>query len=313
MQAIVCEQYGAPSVLKVTDMEPPKPQADQVLIRVKAASVNPVDWKIRSGSLKIKTGFKPPRILGSDFAGEVMAVGSQVNEYRIGDAVWGKFDSFQGGSYAQQVVARAENIGPKPENLDFQQAVAMPNAALTALQAMVNKGHLHPEQAMMINGASGGVGLMAVQIAKAMNCHVTATCSDKNRALVQSMGADLVMNYQTEDILRQHKAYDVFFDAVANQSFFKVRKTLKNGGVHVKTTPDLMSLLGQLLRLVANKVPDHIMVKPNHADLQQLRTWVEAGQLKPVIAEVFPMANAAAAHELSQTGRVVGKLVLDLA
>jgi NADPH:quinone reductase-like Zn-dependent oxidoreductase len=256
---------------------------------------------------------KPPRILGSDFAGEITAIGSQVNDYRVGDAVWGKFDSFKGGSYAQQVVARPENIGPKPSNLDFQQAASMPNVALTALQALVHKGHLQAEQAVLVNGASGGVGLMAVQIAKALDCHVTAVCSQKNQALVQSMGADVVLDYQTEDILAQHNAHDVFFDCVANQAYFKVRKTLKNGGVHVKTTPDLMSLLGQVLRPLISKVPDHIMVKPSHADLEQLRTWVEAGQLKPVIAEVFPMADVAAAHEMSQAGRVVGKLVLDLA
>ncbi len=312
MKAIVCKRYGSADVLQVRDLPEPKPRTNQVLIQVKACSVNPVDWKIRSGALIIKTGLKPPKILGSDFAGVIKPTGSQVNEYRVGDEVWGKFDSFKGGAYAQMVVANSKNISKKPKNLDFFQAASMPNVALTALQAMINKGHLHKGQHVMVNGASGGVGQMAVQIAKAMDCHVTAVCSGKNKALVESLGADTVLDYQTQDILRHQQTYDVFFDCVANQSYLKVRKTLKTGGVHVKTTPDLFSMLGLLLRPFISKVPDHIMVKPSHQDLLRLKEWVESEQLKPMIEQVFPMEDVAAAHQLSQAGRVVGKLILDL-
>ena len=312
MKAITCNHYGSSAVLKVAELSTPKPTAQQVLVKVKAASVNPVDWKIRSGKLKIKTGIKPPEILGSDFSGVITAIGSQVNDYTVGDEVWGKFDSFKGGSYAQRVVADADNISLKPEHLDFFQAAAVPNVGLTAYQAMVKKCALKTGQYVMINGASGGVGLMAVQIAKAMDCHVTAVCSAKNTRLVQSLCADVVLYYQHDDILAAKQAYDVFFDCVANQSFFKVKATLKAGGIHIKTTPDLISAFGILLKPFKIKRPDHIMVKPCHNDLLQLKTWVDSQQLKPIVQQVFSMVNVSQAHQLSETGRVVGKLVLDM-
>ncbi len=312
MKAIVCKKYGNTDVLQVEEMPTPSPKGKHVLIQVKAASVNPVDWKIRSGALIIKTGLKPPKILGSDFSGVIKAISSQVNEYQVGDEVWGKFDSFKGGSYAQMVVAKAENISKKPTNLDFFQAASMPNVALTALQAMVNKGGLQAGQQVMINGASGGVGLMAVQIAKAMACHVTAVCSAKNAALLKSLGADVVIDYRTQNILAAKAAYDVFFDCVANQSFFKVMSTLKSGGTHVKTTPDLLTLLGSIVKPFGLKRPDHIMVKPSHENLLQLKKWAESKQLMPIVQQVFPYTDVAQAHEISQSGRVVGKLLLDM-
>jgi NADPH:quinone reductase-like Zn-dependent oxidoreductase len=177
---------------------------------------------------------------------------------------------------------------------------------------MVKKSDLKTSQCVMINGASGGVGVMAVQIAKAMDCHVTAVCSAKNAALVKSLGADVVLDYQHDDILAAKQAYDVFFDCVANQSFFKVKATLKAGGTHIKTTPDLISAFGSLLKPFKIKRPDHIMVKPSHKDLLQLKTWVDSQQLKPIVQQVFPLAEVAQAHQLSETGRVVGKLVLDM-
>jgi NADPH:quinone reductase-like Zn-dependent oxidoreductase len=312
MKVIESKRYGNSSVLKVVERDKPQPGKHQVLIKVMAASVNPVDWKIRSGRLLIKTGIRPPKVLGSDFAGVVEAIGSQVNDYAVGDEVWGKFDSFKGGSYAQYVLARQHNISRKPANIDYFQAAAVPNVALTAYQAMVHRAGLQKGQQVLINGASGGVGLMAVQIARAMDCEVTAVCSEPNHALVKSMGAGRVLDYRTADILADTGRYKVFFDAVANQSFLRVRKTLCAGGVHIKTTPDAFSLLAQLIRFMPVKRPDHIMVKPSSADLCQLRQWVESEQLKPLIQQIFPLYEVAQAHDLSETGRVVGKLVLDM-
>ncbi|MGJ8663896.1 MAG: NAD(P)-dependent alcohol dehydrogenase [Marinicella sp.] len=310
MNVITCRSYGNSSVLKIEQMAVPTLQENEVLIEVRAASVNPVDWKIRSGTLKIKTGFKPPLILGSDFSGVISAIGSQVNEYQIGDEVWGKFDSFKGGSYAQWVIATMQNIGLKPDNLDFYQAAAMPNVALTAYQALVKVGGLKQAQHVMVNGASGGVGLMAVQIAKAMGCYVTAVCSSKNAARVKSLGADVVLDYKNDHILANKNSYDVFFDCVSNQSFLTVRTTLKSGGTHIKTTPDLITAIGTLFRVLKVCRPAHIMVKPNQDDLIQLKQWVENDQLKPIVEQVYPMSAVAQAHQFSETGRVVGKLVL---
>ena len=311
MQAIICHRYGSTNVLKVEQKPAPKPSINQVLVEVKATSINPVDWKIRSGKLIIKTGLKPPNILGSDFAGVVIEVGSQVKDYREGDEVWGKFDSFKGGSYAQMIVANSQNISLKPKNLDFIQAAAIPNVALTAYQAMHNKANLKQGQRVLINGASGGVGLMAVQIAKAMKCHVTAVCSAKNGSLVKSIGADEVLDYNRVDILATKNAYDLFFDCVSNQSFLRVISTLKAGGKHIKTTPDLFTVLGILLKPFHLKRPDHIMVQPNHKDLLQLKEWAENNELKPIVQQVFPMNEIAKAHKISEAGHVVGKLVMD--
>ena len=312
MKQITCQKYGSAEVLRVEKGPIPRMGNNEMLIKVYAASVNPVDWKIRSGALRIKTGLKPPKILGSDFSGVIEAVGSYVNDYQVGDQVWGKLDSFKGGSYAQMVVAKVQNISRKPHNLDHLQAAAVPNVALTAYQAMVKRSGLKTGQSVMINGASGGVGLMAVQIAKAMDCRVTAVCSAKNTVLVKSMGADVVLDYNKEDILTAKNAYDVFFDCVANQSFFKVRATLKAGGTHIKTTPDLLTAVGAVLKPFKVKRPDHIMVKPNHHDLSQIKVWVESGQLKPTVQQVFPITDVVQAHQLSEAGRVVGKLVLDM-
>ncbi|TDR23293.1 NAD(P)-dependent alcohol dehydrogenase [Marinicella litoralis] len=312
MKIIGCPKYGSAEVLSVVDRPVPLAGKNEVLVKVYAASVNPVDWEIRSGALKIKTGFKPPEILGSDFAGVIQAVGSQVNEYLVGDEVWGKFDSFKGGSYAQMVVAKEQNISLKPQNIDFLHAAAVPNVALTAYQALVKKAGLKRGQSVMVNGASGGVGMMAVQMAKALDCHVTAVCSGKNMSMVQSLGADVVLDYNQDDILKPNNAYDVFFDCVSNQSFFKVRATLRSAGTHVKTTPDLISALGGLIKPFKVKRPDHIMVKPNNKDLKQIKAWVESEQLKPMVQQVYSMAEIVQAHQQSQTGRVVGKLVLDM-
>jgi NADPH:quinone reductase-like Zn-dependent oxidoreductase len=312
MKVINCHRYGSVDVLQMEEQTAPIPSANQVLIENKATSVNPVDWKIRSGKLKIKTGLKPPKIIGSDFAGVVHKVGSNVKDYRIGDEVWGKFDSFKGGAYAQMILASPKNMSLKPNNLNFFEAAAMPNVGLTALQAMLNKANLQSGQSVMINGASGGVGLMALQIAKAMNCEVAAVCSAKNRALVESLGADKVLDYKHDDILQSLNAYDVFFDCVSNQSFFSVKKTLKPAGTHVKTTPDLFSALGVLLKPFKIKRPDHIMVKPNHQDLVQLKDWIENNQLKPIVQQIFKINEMTKAHQLSETGRVVGKLVINL-
>ncbi len=312
MKAIVCHRYGSADVLKVKEVKEPVIKKHQVLIDVKATSVNPVDWKIRSGALMIKTGFRPPKILGSDFSGVILSVGSQVNDYQIGDEIWGKFDSFKGGAYAQKVVANIKNISKKPKNVDFFQAAAVPNVALTAYQAMVNKASLKQGQHVMINGASGGVGLMAIQIAKAMDCHVTAVCSAKNATLVKSLGADVILDYNKDNILSDKKAYDVFFDCVSNQSYFKVYSTLKNGATHIKTTPSLITALGSMCKPFNIRRPDHIMVKPNHQHLLQLKSWVENKQLVPFVQDVLPLYEANEAHRISQTGRVVGKLVLDM-
>ncbi len=313
MKAITCNRYGSEKVLTLSNVRKPKINKGEILVKINAASVNPVDWKIRSGQIIAKTGIKPPKVLGSDFSGVVTEIGGKVTEYVVGDIVWGKVDSFKGGSYAEYIKVTTQNISDIPQGLSNEEAASIPNVGLTAYQALVNKAGMKSGDHVLVNGASGGVGLMAVQIAKAMNCTVTAVCSAKNSGLVKSLRADHVIDYAKEDITAHKNIYNIFFDSVANQSLFKVRNTLQADGVYVRTTPSLETLLfGPLYTLLGLKKAEHIMVKPSHENLMYLKKLIELKQLVPVIDTVYNIEDAYEAHKKSATGRVVGKLVLKI-
>jgi len=314
MKAITCSRYGSEGVLQLSKVGVPKITASELLVKVYSASVNPVDWKIRSGQIIAKTGFRPPKILGSDFAGTIAEVGNNITNYKVGDKVWGKVDSFKGGSYAEYIKVTGQNISHIPQGIKNEEAASIPNVGLTAYQALINKAGLRKGDHVLVNGASGGVGLMAVQIAKAMGCTVTGVCSGKNAELVKKLGADYVVDYTSENITPHKNTYDVFFDSVANLSLLKVISTLQAGGVYVRTTPSLESLLlGPVLGLFRLKRVEHIMVKPSHEDLVYLKKLVETKQLVATIDSTYEMKDIAEAHKKSKTGRVVGKLVLKIA
>ncbi len=311
MKAIITKRYGDASVLQYGTMEQPRINDNEILVKIAAFSVNPVDWKIRSGQIKIKTGLKPPTVLGSDFAGTIECLGKNVNAYQINDRVWGKVDSFKGGAYAEYIKVKAENISPIPSTLTDQQAAAIPNAALTAYQALVGLASIKAEDKVLINGASGGVGIMATQIAKAYGCHVSAVCSTANVSLVKELGADTVIDYSKDDLLANKGCYDVFFDCVAKRSIFQVQSSMKSGGVYVSTLPSIGHLLSPITSMIMKKTSKLIMVKPNHDQLKELKRLVETKQLIPVVAQTFDAKDIAQAHTISATGRVVGKLVIN--
>jgi len=313
MQAIVTTGYGAESQLKYATVPVPQIGAGQLLIRVKAASVNPVDWKIRAGKLIFMTGIRPPRILGADFAGIVARVGSQVSDYAVGDAVWGKVNSFKGGAYAQFLCAKLDELAHKPESLDFATAAALPNVALTAYQALLHQARLQAGQRVLINGCSGGVGLAGLQIAKALGCQVTGVCGTRNLDLARQLGADQLIDYREQDVLAQAGGYDIFFDAVASLSLFKTRGLIKPGGCYVSTVPSLASaLLGPLWKHDKARRIKTVMVKASHTDLEALATLAQDGRLSMPIERAYPLAKAAAAHRHSQGGHVVGKIILTM-
>ena len=236
MKAIVIRGYGAAEVLQYEDVEKPKIQPEQLLVKVHASSVNPIDWKTRKGMLSILTGNKFPLILGFDVAGEVVEVGSQVTRFKVGDAIYGS-TSFPGGAYAELAVVTESLAAPKPKNMSYEEAATVPLAALTALQALRDLGNIKSGQTVLINGASGGVGVFAVQIAKALGAEVTGVCSSKNLDLVKSLNADLVIDYTQQDFTQGNVQYDMIFDAVAKRSFSDSRKVLKPNGVYVSTLP----------------------------------------------------------------------------
>jgi NADPH:quinone reductase-like Zn-dependent oxidoreductase len=311
MKAIITEKYGDVDVLGQQEAEKPAIQENEILVRIHAFSINPVDWKIRRGDLKLLVGRKPPKILGGDYAGVVAEVGKQITNFKIGDEVFGMVNAFKGGTYAEFVSVKKEQIAPKPQNLNFEEAASLPLVSLTAYQSLVYKGQLQPGNHVMINGCSGGVGLSGLQIAKALESRVTGVCSAKNSELAKKMGADHIIDYTDEDVLKEKNGYDIFFDAVGNQSFSQVKETLKPHGIYVTTLPSFQSMiLGPLINLLGSKKFKKLLVKPRGKDLAVLKEMAENGNLVPVLEKVYSMDQIREAHTRSETGRVVGKVVV---
>ncbi|MEA5564686.1 NAD(P)-dependent alcohol dehydrogenase [Anabaena sp. UHCC 0399] len=310
MKAVIIRRYGATDVLQYEELEQPQIKPDELLVRVHASSVNPIDWKTRKGMLSFLTGNKFPMILGFDVAGEVVAVGSQVTRFRVGDAIYGS-TKFPGGAYAE-FAAVPENLAAlKPKNLSYEEAATVPLAAMTALQALRDLGHILPRQKVLINGAAGGVGMFAVQIAKAFNAEVTGVCSTKNLEFVKSLGADRVIDYTEQDFTAEMIQYDIIFDAVAKRSLAHCKKVLKPNGVYISTlpTPDVL-IQGFFSMFFPGQKAKFVMEKPNAQDLVYLKELIEAGKVRTVIDRTYPLQELAAAHAYSESERTVGKIAI---
>lgn len=311
MRAIVTKKYGSVEVLEHREVERPVIRDEEILVQVIACSVNPVDWKIRRGDVRLLTGRKPPRILGCDYAGIVAEVGGQVTNYKSGDAVWGMVNALRGGTYAEFAAVKREEIGMKPNNLSFEEAASIPLVGLTAYQSLVYEGRVKKGDHIIINGCSGGVGVAGLQIAKALGCKVTGVCSAKNLQLARKRGADEVIDYTKGNMLRTAESCDIFFDAVANQSFFQARTVVKPGGAYVTTVPSFQSMvMGPLINRVGARKVKYVFAKPNTHDLAILKEMVESGKVAPVVEKVYSLDQIREAHTRSETGRVVGKIVL---
>ncbi|MBD2360826.1 NAD(P)-dependent alcohol dehydrogenase [Anabaena minutissima FACHB-250] len=310
MKAVIIRRYGATDVLQYEELEQPQIKPDELLVRVHASSVNPIDWKTRKGMLSFLTGNKFPMILGFDVAGEVVAVGSQVTRFRVGDAIYGS-TKFPGGAYAE-FAAVPENLAAlKPTNLSYEEAATVPLAAMTALQALRDLGHILPRQKVLINGAAGGVGMFAVQIAKAFNAEVTGVCSTKNLEFVKSLGADRVIDYTEQDFTAEMIQYDIIFDAVAKRSLAHCKKVLKPNGVYISTLPTPEVLIqGFLSMFLPGQKAKFVMEKPNAQDLVYLKELIEAGKVRTVIDRTYPLQELAAAHAYSESERTVGKIAI---
>ena len=311
MQAIGFRRYGPAEVLEMLDVPRPPLAPDAVLIRVVAAGVNPADWRIRSGQFRFFARLELPFVPGSDVAGIVEEVGTAVMGFRAGDAVYAMLPSFTGGGYGPYVAVPARDVALMPPNLAFEEAAAVPLAALTALQALRDRAHLQPGAHILINGASGGVGSFAVQIARAMGARVTATCSGRNIALVRELGAVAVIDYTRTDLLAGDTRYDVVFDAANVHSPWRWRRVVSTGGAVVTVNPLYDTPpLKWLARLTGHVRVRSLLVQPNGADLAALGRWIAAGEVRPLIDRSYPLADVAEAHRYSESGRVRGKLVL---
>jgi NADPH:quinone reductase-like Zn-dependent oxidoreductase len=320
MQAIVQDTYGPASVLKAREIEKPVISDRQVLIRVRAAGVNPADWAIVSGLPYIARpiyGLRKPKniIRGTDVAGTVEAIGSGVTRFKPGDEVFG----WSSGSYAEYTAASEDSLALKPAQLTFEQAAAVPMAGLVALQAIRDHGKVQPGQKVLINGASGGIGTFAVQIAKALGADVTGVCSTRNVEMVRSIGADRVIDYTEEDFTKSGQQYDFILDNVSNHSLTDLRSVLTptgtlipNGGGFDKR---LLASGGRIVRAAVlfqfgGQTLGNFLVSSNHADLVVLADLIRAGKVTPVMDRTYPLSETAQAIDYVGTGHARGKIAI---
>jgi NADPH:quinone reductase-like Zn-dependent oxidoreductase len=333
MKAVIAEQYGGPEVLEISDEVPvPRVGPNGVLVQVHAASVNPLDWKLRQGLLHGVMPVVFPVIWGCDLSGVVTEVGPSVTLFKPGDEVYGMKDGYVAktyrGTYAEYVVVPEKALAPKPKNLSYEEASAVPASALTAWQAMVNQGKLKPGQRVLIHAGAGGVGVMAIQIAKAFGAYVAATASTRNQDFLRELGADLAIDYTREKIDKIRPKFDLVLDGAGKSVWGDSFRALKAGGrlVTLKTPiPDgptgrlkffataISGLaLGITRGLLSGKRLLVTRVKPRGGELEKVSALIEAGKIRPVIEKVCILAHIAEAHRLSEAGHVRGKLVVSI-
>jgi NADPH:quinone reductase-like Zn-dependent oxidoreductase len=309
MKAIRIHNYGGPEVLKYEDAPRPEPQADEVLIRVHAAGVNPIDWKVREGHMKDFRPHKFPLILGWDLSGVVEELGpdpAAAGRFKIGDEVYSLSDSTRNGAYADYIVVRESELALKPKSLHHIRAAAIPLAALTAWQSLFDNAQLRPGQRVLIHAGSGGVGHLAVQLAKWKGAYVFATASTKNQDLLRKLGVDEPIDYtqqRFEDIARK---IDIVLDTLGGETQERSWSVLKKGGVLVSLvqppSEDKAKELGVRAAITG--------VQPNGAQLAEIAKIIDSGKLAPVIDRILPLIEARRAHELSESGHTHGKIAL---
>ncbi len=311
MKAVVINRYGGNEAVDVRDMPVPSPGPEDVLIKVHAASVNPLDWKIRSGMTKILTGRTFPKILGSECAGEIAGMGTESTRFQTGEEVIGFPGIRRLGAFAEYVVVSRNNTFAKPKNITYEQASAIPIAGITALQALRDLGHIGDGKNVLINGASGGVGHLAVQIAKIFGARVAAVCSGPNADFVRSLGADEVIDYGSKDFTKQKERYDIIFDTVMKRTFDECKRVLTARGIYVNTLPTFSVLLNQyLLGFLTRQKAACVMVRPNTVDMDWMRTRIEEDRIRIVIDRVYPLEEVREAFAYSETGRARGKIII---
>lgn len=323
MQAIVYTRYGPPEVLQLKEVAIPTPRENEVLVKVHAASVNAADWHLLTADIflvRLMMGLRKPRktILGADIAGRVEAVGRSVQQFRPGDEVFGDVFERGSGGFAEYVVAPESALALKPANLTFAQAAAAPLAAMTALQGLRDHGHIRPGQKVLINGASGGVGSFAVQIARALGAEVTAVCSTRNMDMARSLGADQVIDYTKADFTRSGQQYDLILAVNGYHSLAAYKRALTPRGmcVTVGGAPAQMFqalLLGAWMSERGGKQLRSFTAKANQKDLLILKALLEAGTVVPVIEKCYPLRETPEALRHLGAGHARGKIVITVA
>ena len=311
MRAAVTEAFAGIDRLVVRDVPKPVPGPGEVLVRVKAAAMNPLDCKLREGKFRLIFRVKPPFVLGFDLAGEVEAVGTGVTRLRPGDAVFGTLS--RPGAHAEHAVAAEQMLLPKPSRLSFEDAAAVPAAAMSALQLLRDDVRLREGQRVLLNGAGGGIGTFAIQIAKAWGARVTAVASSRNQDLLRELGADECLDYAKEDFVAREAAFDAILDLVPNRSFPECRRALAPGGTYVTTLPGPGPYFWQaltVLPLFGGRRCRALVLVPKRRDLEGIVQLIEEGKLRSVVGDVFPLDAIRDAHVRMQSGHARGKIVV---
>lgn len=309
MKAVLYQKYGSPDVLELQEVDKPTVTEGEVLVRVHAASVNPLDWHFLRGKpfvVRIFAGLVKPKrkILGADVAGRVEAVGGKVTQLQPGDEIFGN----KSGAFAEYLCVPEDGVVLKPANLTYEEAAAVPVAALTALQGLRDKGGIQPGHKVLINGASGGVGTFAVQIAKSFGAEVTGVCSTRNLDMVRSIGADRVIDYSEEDFTQTGGRYDLILDAVGNHSLSDAKRALHANGIYVAVAGSVGRALW--IAMTGRKRMVSMLTKSNREDMGFLKELLETGKVTPVIDRRYPLSEVAEALRYLEEGHAQGKVVI---
>ncbi|PFO48374.1 NADP-dependent oxidoreductase [Bacillus cereus] len=331
MKAMIIDRYGKVP-MRMAEVPTPEINGYEVLAEIHAASINPIDFKIRDGKVKMLLKYEMPLILGNDFSGVIVKVGSQVTRFKVGDAIYARPRKNKIGTFAEYIAIHEDDIALKPKNLSFEEAASIPLVGLTSYQALHDVMHLQKGQKILIHAGSGGVGTFAIQLAKIMGATVTTTASEAGSDLVKSLGADQIINYKTEKFEEILKNYDAVFDTIGGTTLEKSFNIIKSGGniVSVSGMPNarfgkefgsgffktlLFSLASKKLTALEKKHNaqySFLFMKPSGDRLRTIANYIEAGKIKPVIDRVFPFEDAQKAMEYSESGRAKGKIIVKI-
>ncbi|HOX19579.1 MAG TPA: NADP-dependent oxidoreductase [Gemmatimonadales bacterium] len=331
MKALAIRRYKAP--MEMMELPRPEPGPGELLVRVRAAGVNPIDYKIRDGAVKVLLPFSFPLILGTDLAGDVAAVGPGVTRFKVGDAVYTRLDNARIGAFAEYAVVRESTAARKPARLDYAEAASLPLVGLTAWQALIDLAQLRAGQKVLIHAGSGGVGTFAIQLAKHLGAHVTTTAGARNHALVKSLGADVAIDYRTTPFETIARDQDVILDTQGGETLLRSIKAVRPGGVVVTIggrpngkfarawglSLPLVWILGMLNhkvdRLARERAVrfEYLFMHANGEQLESIGALVDQGVIKPILDKTFPLESAAEAISYVESGRAVGKVVIHVA
>jgi len=331
MKAMIIDKYGK-APMRMAEVPTPEINEYEVLAEIHAASINPIDFKIRDGKVKMLLKYEMPLILGNDFSGVIVKVGSKVTRFKVGDEIYARPRKNKIGTFAEYIAIHEDDIALKPKNLSFEEAASIPLVGLTSYQALHDIMHLQKGQKILIHAGSGGVGTFAIQLAKIMGATVTTTASEAGSDLVKSLGADQIINYKTEKFEEILKDYDAVFDTIGGTTLEKSFDIIKSGGniVSVSGMPNarfgkefgsgffktlLFSLASRKLTTLEKKHNaqySFLFMKPSGDQLRTIANYIEAGKIKPVIDRVFPFEDAQKAMEYSESGRAKGKIIVKI-